>query len=110
MATCPYKPALMKHRVTLQERSLTEDGQGGYTEEWEDVASLWAHVTPLKGYERMQAMQLASPITHKVLIRYRAGLTTSMRLVFDGRVFEIEEAINLEEAKAFLQLICVENV
>lgn len=106
---CIYKPSLLKHRMTLQAESKTEDGQGGFGTEWEDEADVWAQIEPLKGYERMQAMQMQSPITHRVLLRWRRGLTTAKRLRYGGRIFEIKEIINLEEANVWHRLMCVEN-
>lgn len=108
MLACAYQPARMKHRVTLQRRIMTADGQGGYAESWSDVATLYAEIAPTKGYERIQAMQLQAPITHKVTIRHRPGLDPSMRLLYGLRVLQIREAINLDEASRFWQLLCVE--
>lgn len=105
---CPAFVAL-KHRVTLQRISRAEDGQGGFTETWDDIATLWASIEPLKGYERMQAMQLKTPTTHRVRLRYRADVTTKDRLIYDGRAFDVAEAINEGEAKLWLRLSCVET-
>ncbi len=106
---CDSNLAKLRHRVSLQARSRSQDGQGGYAESWAEIASLWAAIEPLKGYERMKAAQLGTPLTHKVLIRYRQYVTTTQRLVFRNRVFEIKEVINEEEANRWLRLLCVEK-
>ena len=106
---CAYKPALLKDRVAIQAVSRIGDGQGGFTETWGEGATIWAQITPLKGYERMQAMQLAAPITHKLLIRFRAGLTTRQRLRHGDRTFDIREVIDVDNRHAWMQLICVEG-
>lgn len=103
-----YITARMDKRVTLQSVAQASDGQGGFTDTWSSVASLWAEIEPLNGYEKLQAMQLASPVTHKVTIRYRAGVTTKDRLLYSGRVFHIKEVINVGEDGNFLRLRCVE--
>jgi hypothetical protein len=66
-------------------------------------------VEPLKGWERMQAQQLQTPVTHQVFLRHRAGVTTAKRIRWGGRVFEIKEVINVEEANRWLRLKCVET-
>lgn len=109
MATCAYKPALLKDRVAIQSVTRVKDGQGGSTESWADGPTVWAQVTPLNGYERMRAMQLAAPVTHKLLIRYRAGLSTKNRLRLGTRTFDIKEVIDLENRHAWMQVICVEG-
>ena len=109
MAACESLGAKLKHRLTLQSKVRTTDGQGGYTEAWSHVADLWAFIEPSKGYERIYAMQAQTPITHRVTIRYRAGITTAMRLLYGSRVFEIKEIINPEEANVSLRLLCLET-
>jgi SPP1 family predicted phage head-tail adaptor len=99
----------MNKRLRLQSPARTGDGQGGCVESWADVAEVWAELVPLKGYERMQAMQLESPITHRVTMRWRRGVTNAQRLLYGDRVFNIKEALNLDEQDAFLQLLCVET-
>lgn len=99
----------LRHRVTLQSLTRTADGQGGFTEEWTDEATLWASVEPLKGYERFQAMQLQTPLTHAVTLRYRPGVTTAHRLLFGDRIFDVREVINEGERNATLRLTCVET-
>jgi SPP1 family predicted phage head-tail adaptor len=110
MAKCDYKPAAMKHRVTLQESTITGDSQGGFTESWADTIGLWAQITPLKGWELMRAQQLQTTITHKITIRYRTGITTAMRFLLDGtRILQIKQVIDVDEAHAYLEILCVET-
>ncbi|MBN9265960.1 MAG: phage head closure protein [Hyphomicrobium sp.] len=84
------------------------DGQGGFTETWATEATLWAAIEPTKGYERYQAQQVQMPVTHKITIRYRSGVTTKKRFLFGSRVFEIKEVLNQNEANEFLELRAVE--
>jgi SPP1 family predicted phage head-tail adaptor len=104
-----YPTARMDKRVLLQGPSYSSDGQGGSQETWNDISQVWAQIQPLNGYEKMQAMMIQSPITHKVMMRYRSDVTTALRLLYQDRVFDIKEVINVDEAKAFLQLRCVES-
>lgn len=106
---CNALAARLRHRVTLQERSRTPDGQGGFTEAWADVADLWAEIKPQKSYERFQAMQTQSPTTHKITVRYRSGVTTRHRLLYRGRVFDIKGVVNPEEGNATLELTVLEQ-
>lgn len=103
-----YITARMNRRVTLQRVSQTSDGQGGFTDVWVDVAGLWAAIEPLSGFEKLQAMQMQTPMTHKVTMRYRADVSTKDRLAYGSRLFHIKEALNLEENGYFLRLKCVE--
>lgn len=104
-----YLPARMDKRVEIRSVTQVSDGQGGFTESWSTVATVWAYIKPLKEYERMQAMQLESPRSHKITIRYRSGITADQRIVWSGRTFHIKGVINPDEANNFLELTCMET-
>jgi SPP1 family predicted phage head-tail adaptor len=108
---CVKNPAArMKFRVEIQSLSQATDNQGGFTDSWTTDATVWAEIEPLKGWERFQAQQTQTPLTHKVTMRYRSGVTTAKRLLYGSRVFEIKEVINVNEDSAFLVLRCLEQV
>lgn len=108
--TCKkYLPAQMKRRVSIQSITLSSDGQGGQTESWATDATVWAAIEPMKGFEKFQAAQLQTPLSHKVTMRYRTGVTTSKRLLYGSRVFDIKEVINVNEDGNFLELKCIEQ-
>lgn len=111
MATaCAKNPvAKMDRRVTVQAITQTTDSQGGFTESWADVISLWASIEPMSDYEKFQAQQLQTNTTHKITIRYYSGITTKHRLLYGSRVFNIKGILNLNEQNAFMQLKCVET-
>jgi len=98
----------MKHRVTIQTVSRASDGQGGFTETWNDVTDVWVSIEPVKGWERYQAQQLETPVTHKIMMRYRS-LSTKDRLVYGARTFIIKEVLNVNEENRFLQIKAMEK-
>lgn len=98
-----------RHRVTLQTLTETADGSGGFTSSWADTVSVWASITPASGYERAQGQQLEAIITHKMMMRYMAGLNTKQRIKFGDRYFSITSIINLDEANRFLQIMAAES-
>jgi len=100
----------LRHRITLQEIIKTDDGYGGIVETWKDIATVWAAIEPLKGTERYQAQQVQSELTHKVTIRYRAGIKPQMRILYGNRVFDIEAVIDVDERHRWLELLCSEVV
>jgi SPP1 family predicted phage head-tail adaptor len=109
MATCGKNPfAKMNKRVALQSVTQTGDGQGGFTESWATVASVWASIEPVKGWEKMQAMQMQTPVTHNVTVRYDSRIATAKRLLYGSRVFEIKECLNDMEESVMLKLKCLE--
>lgn len=106
---CSSIVASLKKRVTIQNVSRVADGQGGYTESWSNGATVWASVEPVKSYERFQAMQLAVPVSHKIMMRYTSALDETSRLKFGTRIFNVKEVINVNEDGRFLQIKATET-
>lgn len=102
-------PGRLRHRVTFQALTRTPDAGGGATETWTDVATVWAAVEPLAGTERLRAMQVSPTLSHRIRTRYRAGITTANRAVYDGREFDITAVIDPGERHRELQLLAEER-
>lgn len=100
----------LRHRITLQQKQLTKDQEGIATENWVDVATVWAAVEPLKGREYFQAAAVNAENTVRFRIRYRQGITSAMRVVYNGRVFNINSVIDVDERHREIQLMCQEVV
>lgn len=67
-------------------------------------------VQPLRGRERNESLGVTPEVTHKIEIRYIAGLMPDKRLKFGSRVFSIEFVINVEEKNVILELMCKEHL
>lgn len=98
----------LDHRVKLQTASRVTDSAGGWTVTWADTATVWASVEPVSGREPFVAQQLQGHVTHKVLIRYRSGITHDMRVLFGTRKFDVQAVINDKERNETLMLYCQE--
>ncbi len=98
----------LRHRVTLQQKTVIEDDLKQHTENWTDIASVWARIEPLSGREYFAAKQINSEISVRVTIRYLPGITTEARVVFGGRIFEVLSVVNPEERCESLILMCRE--
>lgn len=99
-------PGELRHKITLQKPPEYGQAEDAYT----DVATVWANINPISGRELFAAEQFASEITHKVRIRYRNGITPSMRVKYGTRTFEIMYVINEYERDRIIQLMCKELV
>lgn len=101
----------LRHRVTIQQQ--VGKGKDPVTKEtretWQDVATVWAAVEPLRGREYFQAMETESEAVTRVRIRYRPGVTNEMRVQYGDRILYIQGVIDVDERHRELQLMCVEN-
>lgn len=98
----------LRHRITIQEPVTAHNGFNEAITTWVTVATVWASVEPISGREFFAAEHVQSEITHRVRVRYRAGIAPTMRVVFDGRHLMIEAVINYGERGTDLQLMCRE--
>ena len=108
MANCLDRVATLRKRLTIQTVSRVSDGQGGFTETWIDGATVSASIDPVKAYERFQAMQMAMPISHKIVMRFTKGVTDATRLKYGDRIFSVKEVINEGELSRFLLIKAIE--
>ena len=100
----------MRNRVQLQSKTVTRDTFGAETITWTEEAVLWAKVEPITAREYFSSMQMQSQVTHKITIRYYAGLRTDWRVKWGSRLFDIQSALNLEERNREMTLLCTEWV
>lgn len=95
----------LRHRVTLQRFVKTQDPTTGLIRtEWADVATVWASVEPLSGRDFIAARAQQSEISARVVIRYREGIDSTMRVLHRGRIYSIEGP-PLPDAKSGLEYL-----
>ena len=100
----------LRHRVVIQQPVRSADGGGGASLVWSPVASVWAAVEPLSGQEKALYDGIEASLTHRVTLRYRAGLSPEMRFVHAGRSFDIAAIRNVEERNITLICLCTEVI
>ena len=95
-------------RVTLQKPTPSTNEVGEATLSWSDFQTVWANVQALGGREDQRYAETVGLSTHKVTIRYVTSLTTSYRVVYNGRTLEIGQ-INELDRRLYMELICTER-
>ena len=77
------------HRVELQKPMVIPEDSGGYHEQWETEATVWAERLDLRGreYFAAQSEQETRDIIYR--IRWRSDIERNWRIVEDGRAAEI---------------------
>lgn len=94
----------LNKRIMIQKRNLTDDGIGGQEEAWVEFRSVWAKLEPVSAWQQYHSMQLKKRVTHKITIRYLAGVQTDMRIKFGERTFQIHGIKNVDERNYILEL------
>lgn len=91
-----------RHVITFQRLRNTPNTYGEVSKSvannWEDFAKVRAAIFPISGKEVISREEQKGQITHRVYIRYFAGLDSNMRIKFGKRLFDIvSPPINYEE-------------
>jgi SPP1 family predicted phage head-tail adaptor len=105
----------LRHRVTIQARATTRDTLGGQANDWADVATVWADVSPISGRERLAAQAGRAELSHTVTIRYQRQFSDPVemakrRIVYGARVLNIEASRDVDERHFDIELSCSEGI
>lgn len=104
-------PGELNKKIAFQKLETSQNSYGELTEQWVDVCTVWASIKPISAKEYYAAETVSSEVTHNVKIRYRQGLSSDMRILYNIRIFEIiSPPINLNEKNFELLFKCKEVV
>jgi len=105
-------PGEYRHKITIQQKTKTQNDYGEEIEDWVDVVSARSGIYPISGREFFAAETVNSEVSHKVNLRYipNATITPDMRIKFGNRFFHIISVINFQERNIELQLLCKELI
>ncbi|ATQ67152.1 MULTISPECIES: phage head closure protein [Methylosinus] len=98
----------LRQRVTLEAPIDTADDSGSMTRSYASVAQIWAKLTPAAGEARFVAEREEQAITVVALIRWRADVTSRMRLVVGARTLLIHSVYDPDGRRRFLLCRCEE--
>lgn len=95
-------PGELRQRLLLEVPVETADGAGGVVRSHAAGPLLWASLTPVSARGETVADARGVSVTHRILIRMRAGITTRHRFRKGMRLFEIASLREQDETGRFL--------
>lgn len=100
-------------RIVFQSRA-GRDAIGGLLQSWSPVATAWAKFVGVKGEAQFAAQAERSAVTHEITVRYQTALSVpaavaAMRIVYGGRYFDIQSAINIGERNEWIVMRATEG-
>ncbi|CAB4121505.1 gp16_SPP1, putative phage head-tail adaptor [uncultured Caudovirales phage] len=101
---------LLRKRLTIQQRSQSQDSYGQPLTVWADVATVWGEISPMSGSEMLSAQAVQSSLSHSVTIRYHSGVNPKMRIKYGIRLFDIQNVIDENERHRTMTLLCIEGL
>lgn len=79
----------LRQVITYRVKTQTVDEYGGPVETWADFATVRASVAPLIGKDMLSSMAAQSTAEMRINHRYIAGVTSAMRIVWEGSEYEV---------------------
>lgn len=106
----------LRHQITIQQLVESPDsfGGAGASTVWQTFAVVSAAIEPGSAREFISAQQVAAEQTTTIRIRYLAGVTPKMRVVYQDpnrgqRTYDIQGVIDVDERRRHMHLVCVER-
>lgn len=97
----------LKHRLTLQEKILTADAGGSFTETWVNVTAhptVFARIDETGGARITALRQNGFAAQVRIIIRHRGNVTPQMRLIGGGKVYTIISVRDPDGTARFLEI------
>lgn len=99
----------LRRRVTLQKPVEVQDGFGQAVVTWADVDTVWANAAPLTGRELFTAQAVHAKLSMRFTVRYRADAASTWRVMYQGRPYQVvQDPIDIDDRRTFLELLCEE--
>lgn len=92
--------------VQIQQQSSVPDELGQPVLTWSTVCTCWADARHLSGIEAAKAGTDASTVKASIRIRFRTGITSSMRVIVGGVVYQIKAVMPDLRQRVFVDLVC----
>ena len=82
-------PGELNRRLVLEAPAESADGAGGVTRSYTPAMTLWASVEPVSARGADVADAPGATVTHRIVIRRRAAVTTRHRFVEGETIYRI---------------------
>lgn len=100
--------SLLRERVRIERLNVSDDGYGGHTQVWDELATVFAQVEPIYigQNEREIGQQRSANAGYRVRIRLRGDVEASMRILWKGHTLSIH---SLHEQGEILSILTYEE-
>ena len=98
----------LRHLIIFQRPVESQNDTGEVTINYQDEYTRYARVSPLRGQEIINAIELESDIDYKIETRYDSALeeiTPKWRIKFKNIFIDITSVINVEERNIKLEIL-----
>ncbi|PFJ07577.1 head-tail adaptor protein [Bacillus cereus] len=109
----PLNTGDFRNRIIFEQPEVIKDelNQDVETGNWQEVKKAWSMIKTVKGSEYIEASASQATRIYRFVIPYTTGITELMRIIMNGRIFDIvEPPMNDDEMYQTLTIIAKEHV
>lgn len=100
---------ILNKRGVIQKPVETPDGEGSFTEAWEDVKKCWMQIKPLGAKQVYEYRSLNVKATHRVKVMANIEVEESYRICYKrNRYLNVLSVENEDEAEVVKWVTCEE--
>jgi len=100
----------LRHKICIEEKVILRDSYGAEQVTWTPFLYAWAKIEPLTGREYFASKQTQASTSHKITMRYQAGIHPYHRISWADRVFNIDAILNEDERNISLIIFATEAI
>jgi SPP1 family predicted phage head-tail adaptor len=100
----------LRHLVSIERGVETKNEFGETVAEWQELTKAYAFISPVRGDEKYMSAEKHAEVSHSISMRYIDSISPKDRIVYGGRVFDIEAVLNLGERNRQLKILAREQV
>lgn len=116
----PMQSGRLRHKITFQVPTKTQDDYGEENWVWEDDVVVWCQIMPIRGDEYHFTRQAKSILTHRLVMRYTAlndgskptpencRITYFDHKVQATRTFDVQAVMAQHERTIMMEVLAVE--
>lgn len=97
-----------RHPIMFQKQSSTRNKYGEKIDTWVDFAPSRACFAMVNGKEEVNALEVTSEVTHKLLVRYLPNITSDLRVLYNNKHYKILSVHDFQEMHKEIQLLVKE--
>lgn len=102
----------LRNKIVVQYETTGRDAYGGVTTSWATHATYWSSVLHIGGTETLASDQVRGNLQVQFTVRFDPSvsrITPDMRVIYDGRTFDIQSAVNDDEMSKMALITTVER-
>lgn len=106
----PLQAGTLNRAITIEQRSPAKDTFGHQIDTWTTFATTRASIEPLSGAQVVAAGAQLGETMVQVVMRWRPGVTASMRARYRDNLYSIVSVLDEYERHRKLSLLCQQGL